>query len=69
MPKLRSHKATTKRFKMTKTGKVIRPHSQKSHLLSHKRPRRKRQYSKLLVMQGKEGRRIKRAAPYLKENS
>jgi len=67
MPKLRTHRATAKRFRVTKTGKIVRPHAQKSHLLGHKNPRRKRQYSKLLVLSGKDARRIRRVAPYLKE--
>ena len=67
MPKLRTHRATAKRFRMTKTGKIVRPHGQKSHLLAHKSPRRKRQYSKLLVLSGKDLKRIRRVAPYLKE--
>jgi ribosomal protein L35 len=52
---------------MTKTGKIVRPHAQKSHLLGHKSPRRKRQYSKLLVLTGKDARRLRRAAPYMKK--
>ena len=35
--------------------------------LGHKSPRRKRQYSKLLVLTGKDARRLRRAAPYMKE--
>ncbi len=67
MPKLRTHRASAKRFRMTKTGKIVRPHAQKSHLLGYKSPRRKRQYSKLLVLTGKDARRLRRAAPYMKD--
>jgi len=65
MPKLRTHKASAKRFRMTKTGKVVRPHGQKSHLLTGKSPRRKRQYSKLVVLKSGDARRVRRAMPYL----
>jgi large subunit ribosomal protein L35 len=65
MPKLRTHKATAKRFRITKAGKVLRPHAQKSHLLTGKSPRRKRQYAKLIVMRAKDAQRVRRAAPYL----
>ncbi|TMF57552.1 MAG: 50S ribosomal protein L35 [Chloroflexi bacterium] len=65
MPKMRTHRATAKRFRLTKTGKVVRPHAQKSHLLGHKSPRRKRQYSKLLSLTTVDARRIRRVAPYL----
>jgi large subunit ribosomal protein L35 len=68
MPKLRTHRATAKRFRITKTGKIARPHGQKSHLLSHKTPRRKRQYAKLLILTGADARRVRRAAPYLKRS-
>ncbi len=64
MPKLRTHKASAKRFRMTKTGKLVRPHGQKSHLLTRKSPRRKRQYSKLLILRGGDARRTRRAVPY-----
>ena len=65
MPKLRTHKATAKRFRITKTGKVVRPHAQKSHLLTGKSPRRKRQYAKLIMVGAKDAKRVRRAAPYL----
>ena len=48
-------------------SKIVRPHAQKSHLLGHKSPRRKRQYSKLLILSGKDLKKIRRVAPYLKE--
>jgi ribosomal protein L35 len=50
---------------MTKTGKVVRPHGQKSHLLTGKSPRRKRQYSKLVVLKSGDARMVRRAMPYL----
>ena len=64
MPKLRTHRATAKRFRITKTGKVMRPHGQKSHLLSHKSQRRKRQYRKLVVLTKGAARQVRRALPY-----
>ena len=64
MPKLRTHRASAKRFRMTKTGKIVRPHAQKSHLLGHKSPRRKRQYSKLVILQGGDAAIVRRALPY-----
>jgi large subunit ribosomal protein L35 len=65
MPKLRTHKATAKRFKVTRTGAVLRPHAQKSHLLSHKSARRKRQYQKLVELRARDAVHVRRAAPYL----
>ena len=34
MPKLKTHSASTKRFNLTKSGKVKRAHAYKSHLLN-----------------------------------
>jgi large subunit ribosomal protein L35 len=64
MPKLRTHRATAKRFRILKSGKLVRPHAQKSHLLSHKSQRRKRQYSKLLILTKGAVRQVRRALPY-----
>ena len=42
MPKLKSHSGAKKRFNLTKTGKVKRAHAFKSHILTKKSPKRKR---------------------------
>ena len=42
MPKIRTHKATQKRFRITSTGKVMRRKAFKSHMLEHKSSKRKR---------------------------
>ncbi len=34
MPKIKTHSGAKKRFKLTKNGKVIRAHANKSHLLN-----------------------------------
>ena len=36
MPKLKTHSGAKKRFKLSKTGKVIRAHANKSHILNKK---------------------------------
>ena len=43
MPKLKTNKALAKRVKVTKNGKVMRPHAGKSHLNSSLSPKRRRQ--------------------------
>ena len=41
MPKLKTHSGAKKRFKISKNGKVIRAHANKSHLLNgHGKPAR-----------------------------
>jgi large subunit ribosomal protein L35 len=42
MPKMKSHKGATKRFSVTGKGKVRRLKAYKSHILTKKSPKRKR---------------------------
>ena len=42
MPKMKTHKGTAKRFRLTGTGKIMRGKSFKSHILEKKSPKRKR---------------------------
>lgn len=44
MPKVKTHKGTAKRFKLTGTGKVKRAKAFKSHILEKKSPKRKRNF-------------------------
>ncbi|MGN1095820.1 MAG: 50S ribosomal protein L35 [Eubacteriales bacterium] len=43
MPKIKTHKATAKRFSLTKSGKVKLNNSFRRHKLGKKTPKRKRQ--------------------------
>ena len=64
--KLKTHKATAKRFRLTGTGKVVRTKGGKSHLRRRTSKRSKRLFSKMLPVQGaKMRKRIRRLAPYL----
>lgn len=68
--KLKTYKAAAKRFKVTKTGKVMRTKGGKSHLRRKKSSRVKRQFSKMIeVTSPGDKRRIKRLAPYLRKHS
>ncbi|MCQ2754817.1 MAG: 50S ribosomal protein L35 [bacterium] len=42
MPKLKTHRAAAKRYKVTATGKIERRHAGIGHLLQHKSESRKR---------------------------
>ncbi len=42
MPKLKTKSSAKKRFKLTGTGKVVRKHAYKSHILTKKSTKRKR---------------------------
>lgn len=44
MPKMKTHRGTAKRFKLTGTGKIKRANAFKSHILEKKTPKRKRAF-------------------------
>ena len=72
MPKMKTHKSASKRFRLTKGGKekLMRTKQGKSHF-RRKKPRRVRaQFSRMLNVEN-EGvvRRIKRLNPYISKNS
>jgi large subunit ribosomal protein L35 len=50
MPKLKTRKAAAKRFKVTGTGKIKRRQQNRSHLLEHKSPARKRRLAGMLLV-------------------
>jgi len=45
MPKVKTHSGTKKRIKRTGSGKLIRRHAMKSHILEKKSPKRKRAFT------------------------
>lgn len=68
--KMKTYKAAAKRFKVTKTGKIMRTKGGKSHLRRKKSKRVKRQFSEMIeVTSAGDKRRIKRLAPYLRRYS
>ena len=65
MPKLKTHKATAKRFKYTGSGKLMRTKIGKSHLRRKKNKRVKVQFDSMLeVTQPATRRRLQRLIPY-----
>jgi large subunit ribosomal protein L35 len=46
MPKQKTHSGAKKRFKITGSGKLMRRHGMKSHILEKKSPKRKRAMSR-----------------------
>ena len=43
MPKMKSNRSLRRRFRRTGTGKIMRAHANRRHLLSHRSHKRKRQ--------------------------
>lgn len=67
MPKLKTHKATAKRFRVTGTGKIMRLKGHRSHLRRKRAKRVQRLYDRNIELETRgEKARIKRLAPYLK---
>lgn len=64
MPKLKTHKGASKRFKITATGKLKRSKAFGSHLLTKKSAKRKRHLKQSTLVSGEEQKRIKRLLPY-----
>ena len=50
MPKLKVKSSAKKRFKITGTGKVMRKHAYKSHILTKKEKKRKRNLTYFTVV-------------------
>jgi large subunit ribosomal protein L35 len=66
--KLKTHKATAKRFRMTGTGVVVRTKKGKSHLRRRTSARTKAQLAEMLPVKGSSiVKRIKRLAPYMRK--
>ena len=64
MPKIKTHSGAKKRFKLTKNGKVIRAHANKSHIRNKKTRKRKRGLRQTTVADVTNTAQIKRLIPY-----
>ena len=60
MPKQKTHSGAKKRFKISGTGKLLRRHGMKSHLLEKKSAKRKRSFRRDEALAGTETREVKR---------
>lgn len=64
--KLKTHKATSKRFRLTGAGMLVRTKGGKSHLRRRTAKRTKALLSEMIPVAGKSFiKRIKRLAPYM----
>jgi large subunit ribosomal protein L35 len=68
MPKIKTHKATAKRFKYSGKGKLMRTKIGKSHLRRKKSKRVKRMFDEMHEVKDIGSRkRVRKLAPYLKK--
>lgn len=64
--KMKTHKATSKRFRLTGSGMLVRTKGGKSHFRRRTSDRTKRLLSEMIEVKGtKIAQRIRRLAPYL----
>jgi large subunit ribosomal protein L35 len=64
MPKMKSHRGATKRFKKTATGRIKRGHAMKSHILTKKTAKRKRQLRQSAMLAKADEKRVKQLLVY-----
>ena len=64
MPKLKTHKGASKRFKKTGTGKVKRRHAFARHILTSKPRSRKRKLKHAEVADAADQPKLRRMLPY-----
>jgi len=59
MPKMKSHRGASKRFKKTSTGKLKRKKAYHSHILNKKSTKRKRNLRKATLVSVADEKRVK----------
>ncbi|AGI39126.1 50S ribosomal protein L35 [Thermoclostridium stercorarium subsp. thermolacticum DSM 2910] len=64
MPKLKTHSSSKKRFRITSNGKVKRNKAYKSHILTKKSSKRKRNLRKATIASSANTATIKAMLPY-----
>mgnify|MGYP000299810977 CR=1 FL=1 len=64
MPKLKTRKAASKRYKVTGNNNFLRRHAYKGHLLMKKSNRQKRKLSQVILVNASDTKAIKLMLPY-----
>ncbi|MDX9871437.1 MAG: 50S ribosomal protein L35 [Clostridia bacterium] len=64
MPKMKTHRGAAKRFSVTGSGKIKRNHAFKSHILTKKTAKRKRNLRKAAMMSPADAQRVINLIPY-----
>ena len=65
MPKMKTSRAAAKRFKVTGTGKLKRAKAYKSHILTKKTTKRKRNLRQATITDATNVKNMKKVLPYL----
>jgi len=64
MPKMKTHKSSAKRFKVSSSGIIMRSKAYKSHILTKKTAKRKRNLRKDTTVSSAEVKKVKVLLPY-----
>ena len=64
MPKLKTRKAASKRYKVTGNNNFLRRHAYKGHLLMKKSKKQKRKLSQVILVNHSDTKSIKLMLPY-----
>jgi large subunit ribosomal protein L35 len=65
MPKIKTNRSAAKRFKKTGTGQLKRMKAYKSHILTKKTTKRKRNLRKATILDHTKVKNMKKIMPYL----
>ena len=65
MPKIKTCRSAAKRFKKTGSGKLVRNKAYKSHILTKKSTKRKRNLRKSTITDATNAQNMKKILPYL----
>jgi large subunit ribosomal protein L35 len=66
MPKMKTNRSAAKRFRLTGTGKLKRSKAYKSHILTKKTTKRKRNLRRATITDETNVKNMKKILPYLK---
>ena len=64
MPKIKTNRSASKRFRLTGTGKVVRNKAYKSHILTKKTRKRKRNLRQSALLDAADQKQVKKMIPY-----
>jgi large subunit ribosomal protein L35 len=64
MPKMKTHRGAAKRYRVTGSGKIKRAQAFKSHILTKKSTKRKRNLRKSAYISEAEAKVVKKLIPY-----
>jgi large subunit ribosomal protein L35 len=68
MPKVKTHKATARRFQVSGSGRLLRTRHGKSHLRRNRSDRAKREYDEMQPVARADQPRVRLLLPYAKKN-